>query len=50
MTTNEAVKKLKSMLPAAPKINVRNGRVEVEDSSGRKEEASEIQKHEFKVA
>lgn len=50
MTPAEAAKKLKDAISTAPKVRVRNGKVEVETANGQREEASEIQEHEFKVA
>ena len=48
MTPKEAAKKLKDALSSAPKkVTVKDGKVEVETADGRKEEASEIQKHKF---
>ena len=47
MAPNEAVKKLKDALSTAPKVRVKDGKVEVEDPTGRIEEASEIQSHKF---
>ena len=47
MTPKEAAKKLKEALSTAPKVTVKDGKVEVETADGQKEEASEMQKHKF---
>ena len=49
MTKDEAAKKLKEGLSRAPKVTVRDGKVEVETADGEKQEATEIQKHKFAV-
>lgn len=50
MSPKEASKKLKDALSTAPKVKVKDGKVEVETPDGPKEEASEIQQHKFKFA
>lgn len=50
MTPKEAAEKLKDAISTTPKVRVRDGKVEVERKDGQKQEVSEIQKHEFKVA
>lgn len=47
MSPKEAAKKLKDALSTAPKVTVKDGKVEVETANGEKEEGSEIQKHTF---
>jgi len=44
----EAAKKIRDAISTAPKVKVKDGKVEVETPDGKTEEASEIQKHEFK--
>ena len=47
MSPKEAALKLKEALSTAPKVRVKDGRVEVETPDKQMEEVSEIQKHKF---
>ena len=47
MSPKEAAQKLKAALSTAPKVKIKDGRVEVETPDEQMEEVSEIQKHKF---
>lgn len=47
MTPKQAAQKIKDALATAPKVTVKDGKVQVETPDGQKEEASQIQEHKF---